>query len=163
MNDHPIYILDSNVFMEAKNRYYAFDIVPGFWEALIDHAGTGHIQSIDRVRAEIDKGEDDLKAWANSSFHLWFASTDDPLVTNAYRRIIEWANQQQQFDRVAKAEISRTENADAWLVAYALSKDYVVVTHEQCNRNAKARIPIPNICQAFNVQCCDIYQVLRAF
>ena len=26
------YLLDSNVFIEAKNRYYAFDICPGFWE-----------------------------------------------------------------------------------------------------------------------------------
>lgn len=38
MDDDPVYLLDSNVFMEAKNRYYAFDIVPGFWQALINSA-----------------------------------------------------------------------------------------------------------------------------
>lgn len=162
MGDHPVYILDSNVFIEAKNRYYAFDIVPGFWQALIDLARTGQIQSIDRVKAEIDRGDDDLKAWANSSFNFWFASTDDVEVTDAYRRIIEWANKDKQFGGPAKAEISRGDNADAWLVAYALSKGCVVVTHEQYDRFTKTRIPIPNICQAFGVQWVDVYQMLRA-
>ncbi len=27
-----MYLFDANVFIEAKNRYYAFDICPGFWE-----------------------------------------------------------------------------------------------------------------------------------
>jgi hypothetical protein len=162
MDDDPVYLLDSNVFMEAKNRYYAFDIVPGFWQALINSAKTGQIRSIDRVKAEIDRGEDDLKAWANNSFHLWFASTDDVEVTGAYRKIIEWANEQEQFNGPAKADISRGDNADAWLVAYALSKDCVVVTHEQYDRYVKARIPIPNVCQAFSVQWLDIFQMLRA-
>lgn len=162
MGDHPVYILDSNVFIEAKNRYYAFDIVPGFWQALIDLARTGQVQSIDRVKAEIDRGDDDLKAWANSSFNFWFASTDDVEVTYAYRRIIEWANKDKQFGGPAKAEISRGDNADAWLVAYALSKGCVVVTHEQYDRFAKTRIPIPNVCQAFGVQWVDVYQMLRA-
>lgn len=26
-----MYLLDSIVFIEAKNRYYAADIAPGFW------------------------------------------------------------------------------------------------------------------------------------
>ncbi|PMD04330.1 DUF4411 family protein, partial [Brevibacterium paucivorans] len=26
-----MYLLDANVLIEAKNRYYAFDIAPGFW------------------------------------------------------------------------------------------------------------------------------------
>ena len=29
-----MYLIDSNVFIEAKNRYYAFDIAPGFWESV---------------------------------------------------------------------------------------------------------------------------------
>jgi hypothetical protein len=29
------YIVDSNVFITAKNLYYAFDICPGFWKSII--------------------------------------------------------------------------------------------------------------------------------
>jgi hypothetical protein len=113
------------------------------------------------VKSEIDRGDDELKTWANSSFHPWFASTDDIEVIDAYSRIIEWVNKQKQFNGSAKADISHGDNADAWLVAYALSKDCVVVTHEQHAPDAKARIPIPNVCQAFNVRWLDTFQMLR--
>lgn len=29
-----MYLLDANVFIEAKNRYYGFDLAPGFWDWL---------------------------------------------------------------------------------------------------------------------------------
>lgn len=29
------YLLDANVFIEAKNRYYGFDFCPAFWNWLI--------------------------------------------------------------------------------------------------------------------------------
>ncbi len=29
-----MYLLDANVFIDAKNRYYGFDIVPAFWDWL---------------------------------------------------------------------------------------------------------------------------------
>ena len=75
--------------------------------------------------------------------------------------IIEWATKQTQFIGSAKAEISRGDNADAWLVAYALSKKCVVVTHEQNDRYTKTRIPIPNVCQVFKVRWLDVFQMLR--
>lgn len=29
------YVLDTNVFIEADSRYYAFDLVPAFWDNLV--------------------------------------------------------------------------------------------------------------------------------
>ena len=46
----PVYVLDANIFIEAKQRYYAFDVCPGFWEALVWHHGNGPIISVDRVK-----------------------------------------------------------------------------------------------------------------
>ncbi|MCG7301294.1 DUF4411 family protein [Brevibacterium ravenspurgense] len=37
-----MYLLDANVLIEAKNRYYAFDIAPGFWDWLHQ----AHLQSL---------------------------------------------------------------------------------------------------------------------
>ena len=31
-----IFVLDTNTLIEAKNRYYGFDICPGFWFALLE-------------------------------------------------------------------------------------------------------------------------------
>ena len=61
-----VFLLDANVFIEAKRRYYAFDLCPGFWDCLIWHHGAARIQSIDRVRQELERGGDDLSDWVVS-------------------------------------------------------------------------------------------------
>ena len=43
------YLVDSDVLLTAKNRYYGFDICPGFWKSLLEHHQGGHIFSILRV------------------------------------------------------------------------------------------------------------------
>lgn len=161
MSTPPKYVLDSNVFIEAARRYYAFDIVPTFWEALIEHARNGRVQSIDRVKAEIDRGKDMLKDWANSDFHQWFIPTNQTDVIEAYGQIMVWAHNQVQFTGAAKAEFARAENADAWVVAYAKAKGCIVVTHEEFDPHVRVKIPIPNGCQASDVQYVDTFQMLR--
>jgi len=161
MTASPIYLLDANVFMEAARRYYAFDLAPSFWQALIDHAGKGRVLSIDRVKAEIDRGGDRLRDWASSDFHQSFRSTGEPDVIESYRQIMAWAYSQSQFTDAAKAEFARADNADAWVVAYAKAKRCLVVTHEQFDPNVRARIPTPNVCQAFSVQYVDTFKMLR--
>ena len=84
MTSAPTYILDANVFIEAAKRYYAFDIAPLFWDGLKLHANAGRVKSIDRVKDEIDRGNDQLKDWANNDFHLWFDSTDVGDVISEY-------------------------------------------------------------------------------
>ena len=42
------------MFIEAHRRYYAFDLAPKFWQALVEHACNGQVESIDRVGASLD-------------------------------------------------------------------------------------------------------------
>jgi hypothetical protein len=159
MTDVPQFVLDANVFIEAAKRYYAFDIAPRFWQALIAEAANGRVRSIDRVKKEIDDGENELKRWANDSFHEWFDSTNAEDVVETYRRTMVWAHQQNQFTDAAKAEFA--SKPDAWVVAFALARGCIVVTEEKFNPEVKRRIPIPNVCRAFNVQCIDTFELLR--
>lgn len=50
------FLLDSDVFIAAKNSYYAFAICPGFWKSLIHHHEKKRVFSIDQVRREILAG-----------------------------------------------------------------------------------------------------------
>lgn len=159
MTDGQIYVLDADVFIEAARRYYAFDIAPLFWETLVSYASSGRILSIDRVEREIERGKDELKQWANDTFHRWFAPTDEDDVVDTYRRIMTWVQGQSQFSDAGKAEFA--EGADGWLVAYAKTKGCVVVTEERPNPNVKKRIPLPNVCDAFGVQYIDTFAMLR--
>lgn len=155
------YVLDSNVFIEAFRRYYAFDIVPQFWTTLIAQAKAGRVRSVDRVKAELDKGKDPLANWANRQFAQWFADTSDSDILHSYGDVMVWGQGQAQFTNAAKAEFARAENADAWVVAFARAKGYAVTTQEQFDPNVKNRIPIPNICQALGVRCVDTFELLR--
>jgi len=157
----PVFVLDTNVFVEAARRYYAFDIAPAFWVELVSQANSGRIISIDRVKDELDRGKDELAKWAQGQFNNYFDLTADEAVVTAYREIMVWANQQSQFKDEAKADFARTDNADAWVVAYAKAKGCVMVTHEQYDKRIRRKIPIPNVCQAFGVPYIDTFEMLR--
>jgi hypothetical protein len=88
----PVYVLDTNVFVQAHRRHYAFDICPGFWDCLIYHHETGRIVSIDRVRDEILAG-DALETWAKDSAPpSLFAATADAAVVQNYKDMVRWVN-----------------------------------------------------------------------
>lgn len=160
MSTHPPCLLDANVFIEACNRYYAFDIVPAFWTKLVDLASDGRVLSIDRVKDELQQPIA-LSNWANGAFRAWFAPTNENDVIQAYAAVMQWAQTQAQYSAAAKAEFANVTNADPWLVAYAQVKGLVVVTHEQPSSSIKRKIPIPNVCAAFGVQFIDSFAMLR--
>src|SRR5258708_22013795 len=114
------YILDSNVYIEAYQRYYAFDLVPGFWEFLKQRAAEGKIVSIDRVKDELEKGKDDLADWACFECGDSFAKCDDDDVIASYKAVIDWVENQAQFTEAAKSEFASA--ADGWLVSYAMAR-----------------------------------------
>jgi hypothetical protein len=153
------YVLDANVFIEAARRYYAFDIVPPFWQILVNHGNSGRMLSIDRIKNELNRGNDELAEWANNSFHMCFASTAGEDIIDSYRQIMIWSQDQSQYTEGAKAEFASV--ADAWLVAYALAKGCIVVTHEQFDANIRRRIKIPNVCRAFDVEYVDPFRMMR--
>ena len=44
------YLLDTNIFIDAKNRYYGFDICPAFWEWLTKLNKSEIVFSIEKWR-----------------------------------------------------------------------------------------------------------------
>jgi hypothetical protein len=154
------YLLDANVFIEAKRRYYAFDLCPGYWECLVWHHRTTCIQSIDRVKDEFERGADELSEWARSVMpQTCFASCDDTAVTAQYAEIMGWVQSQDQFFPEAKAGFAGS--ADGWLIAYAKVNSLIVVTQEVLAPDARKKVPIPNVCQAFGVDYVDTFEMLR--
>ncbi|MDZ4658022.1 MAG: DUF4411 family protein [Bythopirellula sp.] len=60
------YLLDANAFIEAKNRYYGFDLCPGFWASLVAQHGAKRLWSIDRIAAELQEQDDEVKDWVEN-------------------------------------------------------------------------------------------------
>ena len=155
----PVYVLDANVFMEAARRYYAFDLAPGFWRGLEQHASMGQIKSIDKVKQELDKGKDDLAEWADTKFKDAFVTTNRQDVIDVYARIVAWVAGRDQYTDAAKHKFA--SGADGWLVAFAVACQCVVVTQEMPAPHARNTVKIPEVCDEFGARYVDSFTMLR--
>jgi hypothetical protein len=153
------YLLDSNVFMEAHRRYYAFDLCPGFWDCLPQHHAAGRILSIDKVRDEMRTG-DPLDQWVEQTAPpTLFATTQVPQVVTEFTAMMRWVQGNPQFKPEAIAEFA--DVADGWLAAYAKAHNYTVVTFEAHHPDQRSRVPLPNVCLQFGVPYTDTFTMLR--
>lgn len=73
------YLLDTNVFIQASNREYGFDVCPGFWDWLIEKNQSGLVASIRKVAEEIKKDEP-LVAWVKERGNAFFLEEDDAMM-----------------------------------------------------------------------------------
>ncbi|HZR77006.1 DUF4411 family protein [Bradyrhizobium sp.] len=161
MTAPPAYLLDANIFIEAHKRYYAFDICPGYWTALLSHHNGAHLRSIDRVRDELISQADALSQWIQQQVPAsFFAATGDRQVTEVFSNVVAWVQNKAQYLPAAKTAFAA--GADGWLVAYARVHGLIVATDEVQNPGIRRRVPIPNVCDAFGVDCIDTFNMLRA-
>ena len=58
------YLLDANVFIQAKNLHYGFDFCPAFWDWLVTRNAAGRVLSIEKVGDELAAVADELSDWA---------------------------------------------------------------------------------------------------
>lgn len=152
------YLLDSNVFIEAKNRYSAFDVCPGFW-TWMDHVVSSDVHSLLMVRDELLSGNDELAKWVDTRKQAsWFLKVDDPATQANFIRIAA-AVQAGNYSAAAKA--SFLSGADPWLVAQAKTMGATVVTLEVRDINAKRRVPLPNVCDGESVPFMNTFELLQ--
>ena len=154
-----VYLLDTNVFVEAYRRYYGLDLCPGFWDSLSHYCEEGRLLSIDRVRDEIQEG-DALDEWVKQAPEGLFISTADEAVIEIFQHLIASVQEDEQYLDLAKAEFATV--ADGWLIACAAAYDGKVVTHEARSPEARKRVPMPNVADLFNIECIDTFDMLRS-
>lgn len=70
------YLLDANVFIQAKNLHYGLDFCPAFWDWLLANNATGTLFSIDKVADELAAGADELTDWMQQHGNGLFRQTD---------------------------------------------------------------------------------------
>lgn len=150
------FLLDTNIFIQAKNLHYGFDFCPAFWDWLVAQNKAGRVASIDKVGDELRAGDDDLSDWAAARGHAFFLPPAGPVLP-ALERVSAWATSQ---NYEASAISTFLQVADYWLVAHALAHDYVVVTHE-VPADSTRKIKIPNACIGLGLTCINPYEMLR--
>lgn len=151
------YLLDANVFIQAKNLHYGFDFCPAFWDWIDEGHAAGTVSSIEKVGDELVGGGDDLAAWARQRTDSFFLKPDAPVVPSL-QVTSAWANGA-GYEPAAVSTFLQV--ADYYLVAHAHAHDHVVVTHEIAANSTK-RIKIPNACIDLGVKCMTPFAMLQA-
>lgn len=154
------HVLDANIFIQAKNQYYGFDICPGFWSSLLWLNRENRVFTIDRIQEELTDQKDNLADWiSNEVPDSFFKKTSDQKVIDEFQKMMRWAFSEKQFTNAAKAEFAKV--ADGWVVAYAAVNGLVVVTHEEYAPEVKREVKVPNVCIEFGIEYLNTFEMLR--
>ncbi len=150
-----VYLLDANVFIQAKNLHYGFDFCPAFWDWLDDANQRGIVFSIEKVADELIAGNDELATWAKRQPN--FFQKPDAQVVTAFGTVSNWV-MRQRYDPAAINTFFQT--ADYYLVSHALAYNFVVVTHEVPSSTIK-KVKIPNVCIGLKIRHMTPFEMLR--
>ena len=151
-----VYLLDANVFIQAKNLHYGFDFCPAFWDWLEKQNAAGKVFSIEKVEDELIAGNDDLATWAKAQGTAFFLRPDTAVLP-FFGQVSAWVKAQ-QYDPAAIYTFEQV--ADYYLIAQALAQNAMVVTHE-VPANTRKKIKIPNVCIGLNVKHMTPFEMLR--
>jgi hypothetical protein len=153
-----MYLLDANVFIQAKNQYYRFDVAPRFWTWLDSQQAEGVIASVMPVYDELLKGDDDLTEWARErKDDGWFLQADDLETQTIFTDIATWV-MAQPFKPHAKEDF--LDVCDPWLIAKASALGATLVTLETYAPDSKRKVKIPNVCRQFDVDYVNTFDML---
>jgi Domain of unknown function (DUF4411) len=150
------YLLDANVFIQAKNLHYSFDFCPAFWEWVDNEHANGKVFSIEKVRDELIGGDDELAQWAKARDADFFLPPDNDILLSL-AELSTWAGSG-QYEPAAVSQFLQV--ADYYLVAHAHAHHFHVVTHEVAANSVK-KIKIPNACVGLGVKSLSPYEMLR--
>lgn len=155
------FLLDSNFFIEAYRTSYPFDVVPSFWIKVKELADEGLIISIDKVRKEILQNKDELSNWCIENLPDDFFKDTSVTISN-YSALTAWVySKSDQYSPAAISEFLDVDEADAWLIAYAITSGNQIVTHESSNPNSRKRVMLPDAANPFDVVCIKTVELFR--
>ena len=153
-----MYVVDANVFMQAANSYYAFDIVPKFWTWLEERLGQ-ELFTVEPVKDDILKQSDDLSDWLKAVDGAgWVLPVDDE-ATQLQMPVI--TKHCVDFGYRPAGIVKFLAGADPWVIACAREKGWTVVTQEIAQPETRKRVKIPDVCDNLGVSNILVFDMLR--
>ena len=170
MSNKKIFLLDTNIFITPFKTYYQFDFAPTFWDFLKTNIENGNIAVLSKVYDEILKGKDRLSNWITTVKFTKINHSDNDIVYEYSQVLSHIQNGKSKtggklYNDNALYGWSNNNIADAWLVATAKARNYVLTTLEKPNgslgNSISGRPKIPDVASALNVESCDLYEMIR--
>lgn len=150
------YLLDADVFIQAKNLHYGLDFCPAFWDWVLKQHAAGQVYSVRKIGEELEAGHDDLATWAAARGDAFFLPPDAKTLS-FFGQVSTWVT---GAGYTAAAINSFLQAGDYYLTAQALEHRYIVVTHEVPAPSTR-KVKIPNVCIALGVPYLNPFEMLR--
>jgi len=155
-----IYCIDTSSLIEMKDKYPK-DIFPSVWQKIERLCKESRLIAPIEVLKEIEQVDDELKRWAKKKEIKKTFIKPDKYQTERMKEILV------KYPFLAGPE-KLGSNADPWLIALTIEKNYkeqtelfqnryIVVTEESKVR--KERIPIA--CKDYNIECINLLELFK--
>ena len=161
-----IFLLDANSFITPYRQYYAFDILPTYWNELSKQVSSQRLVILDKVQDELNNGEDDLSKWLNEQTNFIVCNHVSKDIIDKYQEIMQYIYNWGFYTDRAFHNWSLPSIADPWLIAAAAVNKYTIITnevsagilsHKNQSRNAK----IPDVAKEFGVKTGNLFYMMR--
>lgn len=152
-----LYLLDSNVLIDANRDYYPLERVPEFWDWLLHTANLMRVRIPTEIYEELKEGNDALKDCVVDY------QDDIVLVETVSAEAVSDVLDEGYAHDLNDEEIEKI-GMDPFLIAYAMEdiENRCVVTTEASKPKMKrANRRMPDVCGDLNVKCCDTFGFLR--
>lgn len=148
-----MYCLDTSAILHAWRRDYPPDTFRTLWAQLDDMIRAGHIVSPDEVLLELERGGDEIHAWAAG--HDNFFVEPDAQVQGVVQHIVD------TWPQFVPDESHDGVWADPYVIALASVREATVVTGEVLAPDNARRPKIPNIRRELDVPWLTLLGLLR--
>ena len=143
------YCIDTSIIIDAGERYYPPDIVPGFWKNLDGLIDAGRFKAPEMLIEELERKDDTWRQWVYDRKESLIVPMDLPQV-DAIKRVMDVYQAQ-------SSNVSRV-TGDPFFIALALAQGLTMVTNES---ERKGKVKIPKICAALGVPSISLLALMR--
>lgn len=156
-SDSLLYLLDTNVFIDANRDYYPIGRVPEFWEWLLYQAARGRTKVPLEIYEELTGGTDALARWVKDHRRplLLQEPVREDLVAEVTTRGYATDLDDEEVEKMGR---------DPFLIAYAYAERdrRCVVTNEVSRpKRVRANRHVPDVCNSLGIRCRNTFQYLR--
>lgn len=168
-----VFLLDTNCFIEAENKWYPHSVFSGFWDWLDREANKGNLKSIDKVYKELlvnFNPKRDREKSSRAFLYEWLSKHKSMFVSS-----IQASNK--HFEEIYKVLVEKKKSteindflgngkcADPSLISVAREMSWTLVTCEKFDdkKNKQGKVKIPSVCKDMNVSCLYMHALWKSF
>lgn len=160
------FLVNTNCFIAPYRNYYAFDILPAYWENLAEKSKSGRIVLLDVVKDELTNGGDELARWVEEQDGFVVCSINDEEILDEYAEVMQYIQESGYYNEKALNRWAQEKVADPWLIAAAKAKGFTLITDEAPSGGINKKSPsgnpkIPDVANAFSVPAHNLYYMMR--